>query len=208
MRSPLAGPDGATKGAEAEVRACCGLCAAKEFLVLITLLLLAFDALYIYFVAVRITGEAWLPLPFDVNGTAIHENSLGEPLNWIELSIFVLDICNVLVLSLSVCSETIGGLVCSLCGFAFAMALELLFALWLFSVVIFIGHDLNESFANIMLGLVYVFLPYASLLLFRVYVLHKAQAFRRDIKRTHDFRNFKTGEHTRLVSHGRPDVRP
>ena len=58
------------------------------------------------------------------------------------------------------------------------------------------------------MSLLWVFVPYATLLIFRVYVLHKAQQFRRDLKRTHDFKNRKAGEHTRLVSHGRPDVRP
>ena len=130
-------------GAEQETRACLGLCAAKEFLITITLFLILFDLTYIYFVVIRVTGNTFVHLPFDVNATEVHATSLAEPLNWLELTIFVLDVVNVLVLSLSVCVESIGGLVCSLCGFATAMALELMFALWLFGVCVFIGVDIH-----------------------------------------------------------------
>ena len=101
-------------------------------------------------------------------------------------------------------------MVCSLFGFALAIVLLSIFALWLLGIIIYICLDLKETVGNIFLSIFYVFVPYAGLIVFRVYVLHKAQAFRRDAKRTHDFRNLKTGEHTRLVRHrqGVPDVRP
>ena len=313
-------PSDVSKGAHEEARAMCGLCAAKEFLVLITMLVMIFDALYIYFISVRITGDSWIPLPFDLNATQIHEGNLADPMNWLELSIFGIDIVCVLILSLSSTRHRVGPIsgrlsaiaishgaprcdltrvVCTQSAsrplVAWCAACACLHSRWRWSCSLRCGSLAFASssastrrnrtryarafspgvtllpsphswviraavtgpshsrtpcsrhlgrFWLILLSLFYVFVPYFALLVssafrnpalcvvrsldrlptcscalavrcppspmqvLRTYLLHKAQAFRRDVKRTHDFRNLKTGESTRLVNHNRPDVRP
>ncbi len=82
-----------------ESRALCGLMAAKEFLVMISVVLMVFDACYIYYIIVRATGDESLPFPWNPNG--LHEASLGPALNWLECWIFGVDLISVAILAVS-----------------------------------------------------------------------------------------------------------
>ena len=59
---------------------------------------------------------------------------------------------------------------------------------------------LPDTVAYKLLVILYVVLPYFALFILRVYVLHKAQQFRRDMIRKQESKDLQNaGEHTRLV---------
>jgi len=159
----------------------------SEATIPLTLLLLVLDVVYICVVASRIARDAWLPLGFgQQNETAAYEDDLGEPSNWIELVINVAD-ANVVLLLLRLVgveptesdrAETTGLLSRSLTGFACVLLLELLFAVWLGGVVIYIGSSQGEPGAHVLRALAYVFMPAMALVLFRGAVLHRLRRFR------------------------------
>jgi len=105
---------------------------AKEFLVVATVFLILCDLCDVYGNIVRVTG--WTHLPFPGNVTAMYYTQIKE-LNWYDLVISVIDAWCVMLLSLAVCAESLDGLVCSLCGFASSMILELVYVLWLSALV-------------------------------------------------------------------------
>ena len=80
------------------------------------------------------------------------------------------------------------GLVCSLCGFASAMLLELVYVLWL--VVAVVVDSIEERLSLLTVGylLLYMVVPYAGLLVIRCYTLMKCQAFRRSLRRSKEWR--------------------
>ena len=94
-------------------------------------------------------------------------------------------------------------MVCSLFGYACAYVLEILFALWLLSTCIYVGTEHNRNAEDVLLSILYVVGPYVVLLFCRGYGLVKAQAYRRDLKRTADF--LAANESTRLMR--KPDLR-
>ena len=118
--------------AAGEARACFGVMSAKEFLVVATVFLILCDLCDVYGNIVRVTG--WTHLPFPGNVTAMYYTQIKE-LNWYDLVISVIDAWCVMLLSLAVCAESLDGLVCSLCGFASSMILELVYVLWLSALV-------------------------------------------------------------------------
>ena len=86
--------DDATK----QVRACCALCAVKEFLVVVTLFIICVDLADVYSNVIRVTGTNLLPFPG--NHTAFYYTAVPE-LNWYDMVISVFDLAFVIVLSLS-----------------------------------------------------------------------------------------------------------
>jgi hypothetical protein len=150
----------------------------------ITIFLIAADATYVLIISARITGDARSWLPFNINASNMREYNEGDAYNYFDMSIFALDLIIMLLLSLlSLCSESIGGLVCSLFGFALAIVLVSILALWQLGITISVVTGLPDTVAYKLLVILYVVLPYFSLFILRVYVLHKAQQFRRDIVR-------------------------
>ena len=97
---PMRGMElGREYSSSAETRACCALCAVKEFIVIATLVIMAADVFDIYFNVVRLTG--WEVLPFlGGNNTALHLTSIAE-LDWYDLIVALLDLVAVLLLSLA-----------------------------------------------------------------------------------------------------------
>jgi hypothetical protein len=96
----------------------------------ITIFLIAADATYVLIISARITGDARSWLPSNINASNMREYNEGDAYNYFDMSIFGLDLIIMLLLSLSVCSESIGGLVCSLFGFALAIVLVSILTLW------------------------------------------------------------------------------
>lgn len=184
--------------AAGEARACFGVMAAKEFLVVATVFLILCDVCDVYGNIVRVTG--WTHLPFPGNVTAMYYTQIKE-LNWYDLVISVIDAWCVMLLSLAVCAESLDGLVCSLCGFASSMILELVYVLWLSALVF--ADSVEESLGISPLGrlLAYTIAPYLALLLIRCYVLVKAQAFRRGLRRNVEWRRMM-GEKRKLLRDG------
>ena len=88
---------------------------------------------------------------------------------------------------LSVCANSIDGIICSLCGFASAMLLEFVYVLWL-CVAVAVDAT-NEGLASSSVGMLlcYTVVPYLGLFIIRCYVLMKAQAFRRSLKRNKEW---------------------
>ena len=82
-----------------ETRALCGLCHNKECLVLLSLLLTAADAAYVYYVIVRISGSRYLPFPMDQS--ELHDASINPVMSWFELATFILDMVSVFLLGLA-----------------------------------------------------------------------------------------------------------
>lgn len=115
-----------------DARACFDIFSNKEFLVVATLGLVVCDLCDIYGNVIRVTGFKHLPFPGNV--TAMYYTQIAE-LNWFDLIISVMDIWCVMCLSLAVCGEHLDGMVCSLCGFASSMILELVYVLWLSCLV-------------------------------------------------------------------------
>jgi uncharacterized membrane protein len=165
-----------------ETRACCYLCHLKEFLVLVTIALVVWDAFEAYTSVARLAGHT---LPFMLPGnhslyleharcvactrSARHRAShCTTPLSVLLLSItfsflssslsshatktfpchvlspdsaremlwyagvvWFLDLGSVVLLALSICTETIDGLVCSRFGYASCLMLWLGHVLWL-----------------------------------------------------------------------------
>ena len=92
------------------------------------------------------------------------------------MSIFALDLIIMLLLSLSVCSESIGGGLEPLrlrSRDRAGLDLDTLAAKLPISVV----TGLPDTVAYKLLVILYVVLPYFALFILRVYVLHKAQQF-------------------------------
>ena len=81
-----------------ETRAFCALCAVKEFLVCVTLFLIAVDVCDVYANVIRVTGTELLPFPG--NHTAFYYTRVPE-LNWYDMIISTFDLSTVVVLSLS-----------------------------------------------------------------------------------------------------------
>ena len=131
----------------------------------------------------------------------MREYNEGDAYNYFDMSIFALDLIIMLLLSLlSLCSESIGGLVCSLFGFALAIVLVSILTLWQLSITISVVTGLPDTVAYKLLMILYFVLPYFALFILRVYVLHKAQQFRRDMIRKQESKDIQNaGEHTRLV---------
>lgn len=167
---------------------------------MITIFLIAADATYVLIISARITGDARSWLPFNINASNMREYNEGDAYNYFDMSIFALDLIIMLLLSLSVCSESIGGLVWSLFGFALAIVLVSILTLWQLSITISVVTGLPDTVAYKLLMILYFVLPYFALFILRVYVLHKAQQFRRDIIRKQESKDIQNaGEHTRLV---------
>jgi len=80
------------------------------------------------------------------------------------------------------------GLVCSLCGFASAMLLELVYVLWLVVAVVVDSIEDGLSLTTVGYLLCYTVVPYAGLLAIRCYTLMKCQAFRRSLRRSKEWR--------------------
>lgn len=78
------------------------------------------------------------------------------------------------------------------------MLLDFIYVLWLSSAVIIdsLADRLNGT--RVFKLLAYTVLPYAVALVLRCYILVKAQALRRSLKRSADFR--RANEKTKLVS--------
>ena len=119
--------------AAGEARACCGIMSAKEFLIVASIFLILCDLCDIYGNVVRVTG--WTHLPFPGNITEMYYTQIKE-LNWYDLIISIIDAWCAMLLCLAVCAESLDGLVCSLCGFASSMILELVYVLWLSALVL------------------------------------------------------------------------
>ena len=79
-------------------RACCSLCAVKEFLVVATLFLMLCDLADIYSNIIRVTGTELLPFPG--NHTEFYYTAVPE-LNYYDMGSTVYDLASVLVLLLS-----------------------------------------------------------------------------------------------------------
>merc|ERR1711988_653783 len=118
--------------------------------------------------------------------------------NLYDLAVSVLDLCCVVVLSLAACTSSHDGLVCSLCGFASSMVLEFVYVLWLCVAAAWDATDEGLTTGNVGWLLLYTIVPYLGLLIVRCYVLVKAQALRRSIKKNNDFRK-RLSEKDRLV---------
>ena len=118
--------------AAGEARACCGIMSSKEFLIVASIFLIVCDLCDIYGNVVRVTG--WTHLPFPGNITEMYYTQIKE-LNWYDLIISIIDAWCTMLLCLAVCAESLDGLVCSLCGFASSMILELVYVLWLSTLV-------------------------------------------------------------------------
>ena len=72
--------------------------------------------------------------------------------------------------------------------------------LWQLSITISVVTGLPDTVAYKLLMILYFVLPYFALFILRVYVLHKAQQFRRDMIRKQESKDQQNaGEHTRLV---------
>ena len=87
-----------TESPNQEARACCALCAVKEFLVVATLFLMLCDLADIYSNIIRVTGTELLPFPG--NHTEFYYTAVPE-LNYYDMGSTVYDLASVLVLSLS-----------------------------------------------------------------------------------------------------------
>ena len=215
--------------AELEPRACGGILAAKEFLILGGLILILADLFDVYSNVIRVSGTDILP--FWGNHSQLHYTAVPE-LSVYDLIIGVADVCAVATLTLSgahtrhlfffvntvyslfntrvlpvcpmplaVCSDSIDGLVCSLCGFATCMLLDLIYVLWLCSAVLIDAIADRLESKKVFKLLVYTVVPYAIALVLRCYILVKAQQMRRSLKRSADFR--RANEKTKLVSNRR-----
>jgi len=173
------------ESATQEARACCSLCAVKEFLIVGSLFLIVLDLADVYANIVRISGSDALPFPG--NHTDFYYTSAPE-LSWYDMGCTLLDLFSCILMGLSVCSNSIDGLVCSLCGFASAMMLEFVYVMWLCVAVTFesVREGLTTRTVYMLLG--YTVFPYLGLFVIRCYVLMKAQAFRRSLKRSKEFR--------------------
>lgn len=182
-----------------EERAFCSLCAVKEALLVATTSDLIVDACFIYFSVIRITGWTWLPLPV-VNNTVIHDASLNLWLDYLEMSVQCLDFVSVGLLGLSICSEGIEGLVCGLFLFAIGVALQAVLVVWMF-VSCFDVASATGTFDGhvLLLAMCVSFFPHLAVLLWRSFILVKAQAFRRTLRRESEVRLRRANEQTRLV---------
>ena len=181
---------------EKEARALFSLCAVKEFLVSATLFLVLLDASDLYWDTIKISGITWLPFPG--NHTQMRDSSIPE-LNYYDVGTSFLDFCSCLLLLLSVCGNSIDGIVCSLCGLTSAMLLELCYMLWLCVAVSVDSMEGQLADGTVWALLAYTVFPYLGLLAIRCYVLMKAQAFRRSLKRSKEFRQ-KMNEKRQLLA--------
>ena len=102
MNPQMIEPD--TESPTQESRACCALCAVKEFLVVATLFLMLCDLADVYSNIIRVTGTELLPFPG--NHTEFYYTAVPE-LNYYDMGSTVYDLASVLVLSLSgeICRE-------------------------------------------------------------------------------------------------------
>jgi len=190
------GLDLPTIDANTESRAFFSLCAVKEFLVVVLLFLICADLFDIYANLVRVTGTELLPFPG--NHTELYYTRIAE-LNWYDLIVSTFDLVSVVLLSLSVCANSLDGLVCSLCGFASSMLLEFVYILWMAAAVAV--DSVQETLTPVAVGflLIYTLVPYVGMLIIRMYTLSKAQAFRRSLKRNAEFRR-KFSENSGLLN--------
>ena len=168
-----------------EARACCALCAVKEYLVLATFFLIIVDTFDVYANTIRVTGTDLLP--FWGNTTELYYTAIPE-LNYYDMGVSLLELFTVICLGLSVCGNSINGIMCSLCGFATAMVLEFVYVLWLVvAVTVDAIQEQLTTFTTVML-ICYTIVPYGGLVLIRAYTLMKAQAFQRSLKRNREWR--------------------
>jgi len=178
-----------------EARACLGLCALKEFLCLATLFMICADLVDVYANIIRVTGTDLLPFPG--NHTELYYTAIPE-LNIFDLCISTLDLIAIVLLSLSVCTSSIDGIVCSLCGFATCMVLELMYVIWLCVAVAVDATREGLGSNSVWQLLLYTVVPYLALFMLRCYILVKSQALRRSLKKNKEFRRALT-EKDRLM---------
>lgn len=120
--------------------------AQKEFLIIASLALFLLDLFDIYGNIIRVTGTTMLP--FWGNHTELYMSSIPE-LSWFDMGVTIWDLGSVTLLCLSVCADSVDGLVCSLCGLATAMLGEAVYVIWLaVAVAIDAVAEVNNSIAR------------------------------------------------------------
>ena len=171
--------------ARAEARACCALCGVKEFLICSTLFLVCVDLFDFYANIIRTTGTDLLPFPG--NHSELYYTNVPE-MSYYDMIVSAVELASVVVLSLSVCGNSIDGIACGACGFASGMVLEFVYTLWLCVAVAWDSTDEGLDPPEVLYALLYTVVPYGGLLLIRAYTLVQVQAFRRSLVREKRFR--------------------
>lgn len=181
--------------APAPARACCGLCGAKDFLLLLCAFLICVDLVNLYGCVILATGNT--DLPWWGNATALHLANVPT-LTTYDSVVLVMDVAFLTLVSLAVCSDSLEGLVCSLCGFATAVLLELVYLLWLVVAVVESAVQQRLSARAVLYLCLWTVVPEAVLLLVRLYGLSRLQSFRKTLRRgASEWR--RLGEQSKLI---------